>query len=120
MQTTTELLEELLKKPKGEIEFALTTLMATDKIDFINVQQSYVRYLELLKKKNLDHIIESEVCILESLMYDKIPANDKNVEMSVQRRLYYLNQGNRINMKKLNEKFKYDYGRAKTYNHEND
>lgn len=120
MKTTIELLEELSKKSKAELEWALVSLMTQEKIDFINVQGAYVQYLEILKEKNLSCIVEAETCILESLVYDKIPTKDTSVEKSVQRRLYFLNKSRRFNTNKLNEKFKYDEERAKTYNHEED
>lgn len=118
--TTFELLEQLSQKSSQEIELGLQVLMIKDKIDFIRVQQAYVQYLEAMKKQNLSKLIEAETCVLESLIYDKIPTKDEQTEISVQRRLYFLNKGNRFNMNHLNEKFKYDEERAKTYNHEED
>lgn len=120
MKTTIELLEELSNKPKEELEWAITSLMTQRKIDFINVQGAYVKYLEILEENNLNLIVEGESCILESLIYDKFPTKNENAEKSIQRRLYYLNKSKRFNMKGLNERFKYNEEVAKTYNHEAD
>lgn len=114
---TLELLEQLSKKPKQEIEFVLLRLMEQGRIDFLSVQQAYVRYLERLKERNLCQLIEAETCVLESLIYDKVPAKDAQAEISVQRRLYLLNQCERFQMESLNKKFSYDKERAKEYNH---
>lgn len=43
------LLEELSKKPKEEIRLCLLALMLNKKIDFLDVNQSYI---ELLQKEN--------------------------------------------------------------------
>ena len=116
---TLELLEQLSKKPKNEIEYGLLVLMMQGKIDFLSVQQAYVQYLEQLKERNLCEKIEAETCVMESLMYSRKPKNEQE-EISVQRRLYLLNQSKRFQMNKLNEKFNYDEQRAKTYNHTTD
>ena len=116
---TFELLEQLSKKPKHEIESGLTLRMAQGKIDFLSVQQVYVQYLEQLKERNLCEKIEAETCVMESLMYSRKPKSEQE-EISVQRRLYLLNQSQRFQMNKLNEKFNYDEERAKTYNHVKD
>ena len=116
---TFELLEQLSKKSKNEIEYGLLALMMRGKIDFISVQQRYVQYLEQLKERNLCEKIEAETCVMESLMYGRKPKNEQE-EISVQRRLYLLNQSKRFQMNRLNEKFNYDEERAKTYNHVDD
>ncbi len=116
---TFELLEQLSKKPKNEVEYGLLVLMMQGKIDFLSVQQAYVQYLEQLKERNLCQQIEAETCVMESLMYSRKPKNEQE-EISVQRRLYLLNQSKRFQMNRLNEKFNYDEERAKTYNHVDD
>lgn len=116
---TFELLEQLSKKPKNEIEYGLLMLMMQGKIYFLSVQQAYVQYLEQLKERNLCEKIEAETCVMESLMYSRKPKNEQE-EISVQRRLYLLNQSKRFQMNKLNKKFNYDEERAKTYNHTKD
>ena len=104
---TFELLEQLSKKPKNEVEYGLLVLMMQGKIDFLSVQQAYVQYLEQLKERNLCQQIEAETCVMESLMYSRKPKNEQE-EISVQRRLYLLNQSKRFQMNRLNEKFNYD------------
>lgn len=116
---TFELLEQLSKKPKNEVEYGLLVLMMQGKIDFLSVQQAYVQYLEQLKERNLLQQIEAETCVMESLMYSRKPKNEQE-EISIQRRLYLLNKSKRFQMNRLNEKFNYDEGRAKTYNHVDD
>lgn len=116
---TFELLEQLSKKPKNEVEYGLLVLMMQGKIDSLSVQQSYIHYLEQLKERNLCEKIEAETCVMESLMYSRKPKNEQE-EISVQRRLYLLNQSKRFQMKRLNEKFNYDEERAKTYNQVDD
>lgn len=116
---TFELLEQLSKKPKNEVEYGLLVLMMQGKIDFLSVQQAYVQYLEQLKERNLCEKIEAETCVMESLMYSRKPKNEQE-EISVQRRLYLLNQSKRFQMNRLNDKFNYDEERAKTYNHVDD
>lgn len=118
--TTFELLKELSTKSKEEVETCLSILMQAGKIDFLRLQGAYVKYLEEKKEENLNKLIEAETCILESFLYDEIPVSNKEAEISAQRRLYFLNQGRRFQMKSLNEKFGYDEERAKTYNHEED
>ncbi len=114
--TTFELLDLLSEKSGSEIEFGLMLLMAQGKIDFLSVQLVYVQYLEQLKERNLCEKIEAETCVMESLLYSRKP-KDNWEEISVQRRLYLLNQSGRFQMNSLNKKFSYDEERAKAYNH---
>lgn len=104
---TFELLEELSKKSRKEIEFALTTLMLKEKIDFVNVSNSYVACLEQIKEDRLNQIIEAETCVLESFMHKKGNKNEDD-RKHTQRCLYLLNQSRRFNMGKMNEKYEYD------------
>lgn len=118
--TTPEIIKELSKKDPNEIEFCLSILLQAKKIDFLRLQGAYVKYLEESRDKDLSKIIEAETCVAESLLYDKIQMEDKQTEISVQRRLYLLNQSRRFQMDELNKKFGYSEARAKTYNHEED
>lgn len=104
---TFELLEELSKKTKQEIEFALVTLMIKEKIDFVNVSNSYVACLEQIKEDRLNQLIEAETCVLESFMHTKSNKNE-NDNKHTQRCLYLLNQSKRFNMSGLNGRYKYD------------
>lgn len=104
---TFELLEKLSEKSKQEIEFALTVLMLKEKIDFVNVSNSYVACLEQIKEDRLNQIIEAETCVLESFHYKKGNKNEDD-RKHTQRCLYLLNQSRRFNMGKMNEKYEYD------------
>lgn len=104
---TFELLEKLSEKSKQEIEFSLTVLMLKEKIDFVNVSNSYVACLEQIKEDRLNQIIEAETCVLESFMHKKGNKREDN-RKHTQRCLYLLNQSKRFNMGKLNEKYEYD------------
>lgn len=104
---TFELLEELSKKPKQEIKYALTALMLKDKIDFVDVSNSYVECLRTIKEDRLNQLIEAETCVAESFLHKKGSKNEDD-KKHTQRCLYLLNQSKRFNMSKLNEKYKYD------------
>lgn len=104
---TFELLEKLSDKSKQEIEFALTVLMLKEKIDFVNVSNSYVACLEQIKEDRLNQLIEAETCVLESFRHKKGNKNEDD-RKHTQRCLYFLNQSKRLNMNTLNEKYEYD------------
>ena len=110
---TLELLNELSKKDKEEIQYALLTLMTSRKIDFITLNNAYVSFLERTKEDSLNQLVEAETCVLESLIY-KNNKNESN-KNSIQRRLFLLNQSKRFNMLELNKKLKYDEDKAKEY-----
>lgn len=107
-----EIIEELSKKSKDEIKYALLSLLLTDKIDFVDLSVAYVECLNRVKEDRLDQLIEAETCVCESLLYDKFPKK-KAAQDSIQRRLYLMNQSKRFNMASLNEKFSYDEEKAK-------
>lgn len=107
-----EIIEELSKKSKDEIKYALLSLLLTDKIDFVDLSVAYVECLNRVKEDRLDQLIEAETCVCESLLYDKFPKK-KAAQDSIQRRLYLMNQSKRFNMTSLNEKFSYDEEKAK-------
>lgn len=111
---TFELIEELSNKPKEEIRYALLALMLKGKIDFIDLNASYVECLNAIKEDRLNQLIEAETCVLESFMYKKGVKNERDVKHT-QRCLYLLNQSNRFQMNKLNEKYGYNEGEAKKY-----
>lgn len=101
------LLEQLSQKPKEEIKFALLSLILNGKIDFIDLNQSYVEALEVIRHDQEDKLIEAETCVLQALTYQQ---NSKSVAYKdhIQRCLYLLNQSKRFNMKGLNEIYKYN------------
>lgn len=111
---TFELIEELSNKPNEEIKYALLALMLKDKIDFIDLNASYVEYLNSIKEDRLNQLIEAETCVLESFI-DKIGGKKENDIKHTQRCLYLLNQSKRFQMDKLNEKYGYNEEEAKKY-----
>lgn len=107
-----EIIEELSKKPKDEIQYALLVSLLDNKIDFLDLNQSYIECLNRIKEDKLNQLVEAETCVCESLLYDKFPKK-KAAQDSIQRRLYLMNQSKRFNMTSLNEKFSYDEEKAK-------
>lgn len=107
MKNIFELIEDLSKYDSKEIEFALECLMLSQKIDFIRLNNAYVRSLEKIKEDNLNKLIEAETCVLGSFIYKK--GNKKEEDHKhTQRCLYLLNESKRFNMHSLNEKYSYD------------
>lgn len=107
-----ELLDQLSHKSKEEIEYALTTLMLSNKIDFINVSNAYVSALKYINEDKLNQLIEAETCVLENF-HNKIGGKSKDDKDTTQRCLYLLNKSKRFNMNTLNEKYKYDEEKGK-------
>ena len=103
---TFELLQKLSEKSKEEIQYGLLFLMMKGKLDFIDFSNSYIKYLQILHDDEQNKLIESNSCVFESLVYDKIKTS-KSAQDSIQRRLYLLNQSNGFNMDKTNKRFKY-------------
>lgn len=104
---TFELLEELSKKTKYEIKYALVSLMLAGKIDFLDVNSAYIDSLKAINENNFNKLFEAESCVLESFHYKK--GNKKEYDKKhTQRCLYLLNQSRRFNMSNLNEKYEYD------------
>ena len=105
---TFELIEELLKKPKDSIKYALFSLMVKDKLDFVDLNASYVNYLEFKKDDNENMLIESDTCIMQMMVLaegkKKLSSGENDM---VQRALYRLNQSKRFNTTSLNEKLHY-------------
>lgn len=117
--TASELVNQLLCKDKKDIEAALYRLLCENKLDFLVLNQAYIRYLECEKHNALCDLLEAETCICESLCHDT-PKRSKLAENSVQRRLFFLNRSGKFKMDVLNKKFKYDADRAETYSHADD
>lgn len=111
---TFELLEELSKKPKEEIEFSLKALMIDNKIDFISLSNSYVQYLNKLKEDKEKQLINANLCIKDSFDYDNMKKSE-GAKRSIQSRLYWLNKSESFNMQKLNEKYGYNEELGKEY-----
>ena len=116
-----EVIEELSKHPKQEIEFALTTTMLQGKIDFLSVNKAYVKCLEQIREDQADQLREANGLILLPFIKRKLVKSseeDKTKGKShyryTQEALYWLNKSRMFNMKDTNEKFNYDeeYGKS--------
>ena len=113
--TTFELIDELIKKPKEEILYALFRLMVKEKLSFDDLNRAYVKYLEATKEDMTNQLIEAETCVMESFFDKKTKDKCKEADYNhTQRCLYLLNQSKRFNMGKTNEKYQYDEEFAKT------
>ena len=106
---TIELLRLLLNKPKDEIQDALVDLMVADKIDFIEVNKSYVEYIKYNKEDNRSITAEAVTCIIDSLFVAKKKGKLTDLENNiVQRNLYFLNNIYKgFNMEHINKDLKY-------------
>ena len=103
-----QLLELLSKKSKEEIEFALVALMISNKIDFINVSNSYVQTLKRINEDNSNKNIEANSSMMGilTLMRNKKKFSEAE-DRAIQRCLYILNKSNSFNMQMLNEDLHY-------------
>src|SRR5574344_1190195 len=105
---TFELINELSEKPTEEIKYALLSLMIKEKIDFLDLNSSYINYLEVKKDDNENMLIESDTCIMQMMFLAEKKKKLSEIENdAVQRGLYRLNQSKKFNTKFLNEKFHY-------------
>ena len=106
---TSELLELLSNKPKDEIQDYLVALMVADKIDFTEVNKSYVEYLKYKKEDNRSITAEAGACIMNSLFVAKNKGKLTDLENNiVQRNLYFLNNIYKgFNMEHINKDLKY-------------
>lgn len=105
---TVDLIDELVKKPNEEIKYALLALMLKGKIDFLDLNASYISYLKEVngdKEKQLD---ESDTCLMQMMFLGDRKKKFSEIENEIlQRGLYRLNQSNRFNTSFLNKKFNY-------------
>lgn len=111
---TIELIEELSNKSREEIRYALLILMLKDKIDFIDLNASYVEYLNSIKEDRLNQLIEAETCMLESFLHKKGTKRESD-KKHTQRCLYLLNQSKWFQLNDPNEKYGYNEEEAKQY-----
>ena len=124
-EKTLAIIEELSKRPKNEIEYAIYTLLLRKVIDYPTISKLYVNALEKINQDNTNFIIEGEQCIVEHLTnlrygekgkkkrkfdYEKL---NKDVKRTIQRSLYYLNRFKRLRMDFYNELFHYNEEEAK-------
>lgn len=105
MITFSQAYDYIQKTDSTEVRALFYAALMEKKVDYVDLSNAYVEYLQDKKEDNLEKLIEAETCVYESLAYDTI---DKEKEhRSIQRRLYLLNQGHRMNMSNLNEKYSY-------------
>ena len=104
---TYDLFQELLRKDKAEIMACLSVLMAEEKLDFKTLSEAHVVHLESQMKDYNDKLIEAGSTIFDSLVYDRFDKKQAT-KNSIQRRLYFLNKSNQVNMGELNAKYEYD------------
>lgn len=111
---TFELIKQLSGKSKEEIKYALLALMLRDKIDFVDLNESYVAYLKFINEDRLNQLIEAESCVLESFHRKKWTKKEYDIKHT-QRCLYLLNKSKRFQLNDLNEKYRYNEEVAKKY-----
>src|SRR5574344_1103182 len=105
---TFELIDELTKKSTEEIKYALLTLMLKGKINFLDLNASYVDSLKEINDEKESLLIESDICVMQMMFFaEKKKKLSKLENTIVQRGLYRINQSNRFNTKSINEKLHY-------------
>ena len=105
---TFDLIEELSKKSKEEIQFALLTLMLNGKIDFIDLNKSYIDYLKDIRNDQENLLAESDTCLMDMLFVaGKKKKRSKIDDNIIQRSLYRINQSNRFNTDHINKQIGY-------------
>ena len=105
---TFTLVRLLSEKSKEEIEFALVALMISNKIDFVNVSNSYVQFLKQMNEDNSNKNIEANSSIMGILTFMRNKKKFSEAEdRAIQRCLYILNKSNSFNMQILNKDLHY-------------
>lgn len=113
--STFELLDQLIVRPKEEILYALFRLMCKEKLNFLDLNRVYVKYLEATKADMKNQLVEAETCVMESFHDKKTKDKSKGTYYNhTQRCMYLLNQSKRFQMDALNKKYEYDEAFAKT------
>ena len=103
-----QLLELLSKKSKEEIEWALVSLMISNKIDFVHVNNSYIQFLEQMDEDNSNKQEEANASIMGVLIHLRNKKKFSEAEdRAIQRCLYILNKSNSFNMQILNKDLHY-------------
>ena len=117
---TYELIEELSKRSREEIEIALTILMKRGKIDFLSVNKAYVNMLEKIREDQIEQLSEANGLILLPFLGRKAVKSEdsdktkgKSHYRYTQEALYWLNKSRMFNMQSTNKEFSYDedYGK---------
>ena len=109
---TFELIDELTKRTKEELEYGIFVLLVKKKIDYKKLSDMYVKALESWNEDKDKLFQEACVCVLESFSHKRKCATDFD-KKSIQRALYLLNKSEQFNMKGLNEKYEYNEEEAK-------
>ena len=118
IQKIIELREEIKKLSKDAQSELLYWLFLDGTIDYVEASKKYVLALEEQKRDKQNQIIEAETIICEE-MIDREPGHRKTksyrewLENHIQRALYFLNMGKRMNMAEMNKTFGYDEEKAK-------
>lgn len=113
-----EILDELLKCTKEEIDYAILSLMIDKKLDSHKVFDLYMRAIEHNNDDLRDRLIESNTSILDLMMNLKEPKSNKKITKkythnAIHRALYNLNTSNQFQMAEMNEKYGYNEDEAK-------
>lgn len=107
---TLQLMEQLMKKSHEEVEYVILHLMLNEnknnRIDSHKILDLYMKSIEIENEDRADRLIEANSCILDLLLNFK--KETKNNSKSIHRALHDLNESNKFNMNKLNEKYGYD------------
>ena len=114
-------LNELSKLNTREIQIVFFQMLSTEQVNFKDLSETYVEYLETQKKDLLYQLMEAEICVSEHLIDKKYESKGgrkpkgykEDKDNHIQRSLYLLNKSNRFNLKHLNEHFNYNEEKAK-------
>ena len=105
---TFTLVRLLSEKSKEEIEWALVALMISNKIDFVNVSNSYVQTLKRMNEDNSNKNIEANSSMMGILTFMRNKKKFSEAEdRAIQRCLYILNKSDSFNMQILNKDLHY-------------
>lgn len=107
IETTLQLLEQLSKMPKEDIEYAMTLLLTQGKIDFTTISSAYVNYLELKDKDNKLKLADANTCTMSLLNEVNKKKSQQNYN-AIHWALHNLNECKQFQMQSLNEKFGYN------------
>ena len=115
-----DLFNKLCSFSKEELEFVLTLLMKSGKIDFISVSNAYVAYLKDKTDDENLKISDTNTCLMSFLLGASKKKNikqDSTEWREIQRALYILNKSEQFEMSELNRHFGYDEKVAAPYSY---
>lgn len=101
-----DILNELLKRPSEEIDYAVLALMIKRKLNAHKVMDLYAQALEVWSDDLKDLGTEYSTSILELLLLLK--TENKSNSKAIHRALYNLNTSKKYKMDTLNKKFNYN------------